>query len=244
MPPAILYARFSPRPGAEECDSCDKQLARTRAYCAGLGYDVAGEYRDDNESGGRADNRPELQKAVEHARRAKAVLVVYKLDRLARNTQDALAITSRLTDAGADLASITETVNTRSPMGRFFLTVLAAFAELEREQIRERTSKAMRAHQAGGRRMTRLDRCPFGFRPDPDSAAVERKGRDGLPSGKPAGLAEHPGEQRAISRMRELRALGLGLRAICRRLAEEGHRPRGRRWHEATVATILRRPVG
>lgn len=242
MPPAITYGRFSPRPGAEDCDSCEKQLDRCRAYCKGLGYEVEGEYHDDDSSGGRADNRPELQRAIEHARRAKAVLVIYKLDRLARNTQDALAITNRLTEGGADLASITETINTRSPMGRFFLTILAAFAELEREQIRERTSKAMLAHQAGGRRMTRLDRCPYGWMPDPDSASVARlDDRTKEPSGKPAGLIECPTEQAAIARIRALKAEGLGLRKIALRLTAEGLKPRGRRWHEATIAGILRR---
>ena len=245
MPDAVLYGRFSPRPGAEDCDSSDKQLARCAAYCKGLGYDVVGEYRDDDLSGGRADNRPGLQDAINHARRAKAVLCVYKLDRLARNTQDALDIVNRLTEAGADLASITETINTRSPMGRFFLTILAAFAELEREQIRERTSKAMKAYQSAGRRMTRADRCPYGWMPDPASPAVERLNeRTQLPSGQPSGLIECQPEQWAILRMRELRAQGLGLRAIARKLTEEGHQPRGARWHEATIADVLRRQVG
>jgi hypothetical protein len=61
--------------------------------------------------------------------------------------------------AGADLAVIQEHVNTRSPMGRFIFTLFSALAQLEREQIAERTSTAMLRHQSKGRRMTRPDRC-------------------------------------------------------------------------------------
>jgi hypothetical protein len=57
MPLAGLYARFSPRPSPEECDSDEKQLARCRAYCVGHGYTVIAERSDKDLSGGRADNR-------------------------------------------------------------------------------------------------------------------------------------------------------------------------------------------
>jgi site-specific DNA recombinase len=167
MTKAVIYARFSPRPNAEDCDSVEKQRERCRSYCKAHGYDVIAEKDDEDMSGGRADNRPGLQAAIALACKHKAVLVVYKLDRLARNTRDALDVLERLQKSKADLASLVEQINSRSPMGKFFFTQLAAFAELEREQIRARTSTAMRAHQSGGRRMTRTDRCPFGLQPDP-----------------------------------------------------------------------------
>jgi DNA invertase Pin-like site-specific DNA recombinase len=66
--------------------------------------------------------------------------------------------------AGADLAVIQENVNTRSPMGRFIFTLFSALAQLEREQNAERTSTAMLRHHAKGRRMTRPERCPYGWR--------------------------------------------------------------------------------
>ena len=168
MTPAVIYARFSPRPNAEECDSVEKQIERCRAYCAGQGYEVVFERFDKDLSGGRADNRPGLQEAIALACQRKAVLCVYSLSRLARCTKDAIDLAERLNAAGADLAVIQENVNTRSPMGRFIFTLFSALAQLEREQIAERTSSAMLRHQAEGRRMTRADRCPYGWRPDPD----------------------------------------------------------------------------
>jgi site-specific DNA recombinase len=226
MTQAVIYARFSPRPNAEDCDSVEKQRDRCRSYCKAHGYDVIAEQDDEDMSGGRADNRPGLQAAIALACKAKAVLVVYKLDRLARNTRDALEVLERLQKSKADLAFVVEEINSRSPMGKFFFTKLAAFAELEREQIRARTSAAMRSYQSGGRRMTRADRCPFGQQPDPSD---------------PARLIDHPEELAALERMRELRAEGKGAKAIAAALTAERFPCRGERWHLTTVRRLLTR---
>jgi site-specific DNA recombinase len=224
---AIVYARFSPRPSPEECNSVEKQIERCRAYSAGHGYEVIAEYFDKDISGGRMDNRPGLQAALDEACKRKAVLVVYKLDRLARNTRECLDIVERLTQHGADLASLTETVNTRGAVGKFFITILAAFDTLVRDQIRERTSLAMRHHQANGRRMTRPDRCPYGWKVDP--AHSDR-------------LVEDSDEQAVIARiLREKCEHASGLRAIARALEEAGIRCRGRRWSHSTIRAILER---
>jgi site-specific DNA recombinase len=226
MTHAILYARFSPRPNPEECDSIEKQLERCRAYCAGHGYTVISEHSDKDLSGGRADNRPGLQKAIAAACAGKAILCVYSLSRLARCTKDAIDLAERLSGAGADLAVIQESVNTRSPMGRFIFTLFSALAQLEREQIAERTSSAMLRHQAKGRRMTRPDRCPYGWKPDPADATR---------------LVEDAEEQAAIGRIREMRQRGGGLREIARALDRAGFDCRGRRWSHSAVRSVLRR---
>jgi DNA invertase Pin-like site-specific DNA recombinase len=224
MPDAVLYARFSPRPSADECDSVEKQIERCRAYCAGHGHIAAAVHFDKDLSGGRADNRPGLQDAISEACARRAVLVVYSLSRLARNTRDAIDLADRLNRAGADLAVIQENVNTRSPMGRFIFTLFSALAQLEREQIGERTSTAMLRHQATGRRMTRADRCPYGWRVDP--AAADR-------------LAEDAEEQAVIVRIRQERDKGHSLRDIARSLDRAGLQCRGGRWEHSTVRSIL-----
>ncbi|HEV3256589.1 MAG TPA: recombinase family protein [Gemmataceae bacterium] len=226
MTPAVIYARFSPRPNPEECDSVEKQLERCRAYSVGHGYTVVAEHHDKDLSGGRADNRPGLQAAIAAACRRKAVLVVYALSRLARNTRDAIDLAERLNAAGADLAVIQENVNTRSPMGRFIFTLFSALAQLEREQIAERTSSAMLRHQAKGRRMTRPDRCPYGWQPDPAD---------------PDHLVEDAEEQAAIGRIREEHRQGRGLRAIARVLDQAGIGCRGGCWSHSAVRSVLRR---
>jgi site-specific DNA recombinase len=226
MAQAVIYARFSPRPDAQDCDSVEKQIERCRAYCDAHSYEVIATKHDNDMSGGRADNRPGLQAAIAKACKAKAVLVVYKLDRLARNTRDALDVLERLRKSKADLASLVEQINSRSPMGKFFFTQLAAFAELEREQIRARTSAAMRTYQADGRRMTRRDRCPFGKEPDPLD---------------PSRLIDCPEEQAALERIRQLRAAGKGAKAIATALDIERVPCRGVQWHLTTVRRLLAR---
>jgi DNA invertase Pin-like site-specific DNA recombinase len=223
---AVLYARFSPRPSPEECSSVEKQLERCEAYCSGHGYDIVAKYHDKDLSGSRADNRPGLQQAIATACKQKAVLCVYSLSRLARCTRDAIDLAERLNAAGADLAVIQENVNTRSPMGRFIFTLFSALAQLEREQIAERTSSAMLRHQAKGRRMTRPDRCPFGWRPD--EADSDR-------------LAEEPAEQAVVARIRQERRHGRGLREIARILDQAGIDCRGGQWSHSTVRNILQR---
>ena len=226
MTRAVLYARFSPRPSPDECDSVEKQLERCRAYAKGHGYTVAAEHHDKDLSGGRADNRPGLQRAIAAACKLQAVLVVYSLSRLARNTRDAIDLAERLNAAGADLAVITENVNTRSPMGRFIFSLFAALAQLEREQIAERTSSAMLHHQAKGRRMTRPDRCPYGWQPHPVDTGL---------------LIQHAEEQEAISRIRESWQRGGGMREIARMLNRAGNECRGKPWTHSAVRSILRR---
>jgi len=111
-------------------------------------------------------------------------------------------------------------------MGRFVFTLFSAMAELEREQVAERTSTAMLRHQAKGRRMTRPDCCPYGWRPDPSD---------------PAGLIEDADEQATIRRILEERRAGRGLREIARRLDSAGIECRGGRWSHTTVRSVLLR---
>jgi DNA invertase Pin-like site-specific DNA recombinase len=151
---------------------------------------------------------------------------VAKLDRLARCTADALEISKRLRAAGAELASLAERLDTTTPAGRFFFTIVAGLAELEREQIGERTSTAMLQHQANGLRMTSRTHCPFGFQPDPDDDTL---------------LVENPEEQKAIKLIRERKEAGFGLREIARSLDREGIPCRGAGWNHVTVSHVLSR---
>jgi DNA invertase Pin-like site-specific DNA recombinase len=85
------------------------------------------------------------------------VLVVWKLDRLSRSLKDLLLILERIGGAGAGFRSLTEAIDTTVPAGRMMMQMLGAFAEYEREMVKERTQaglKAARAHGAmadGGR---------------------------------------------------------------------------------------------
>jgi DNA invertase Pin-like site-specific DNA recombinase len=92
---------------------------------------------------GAKRNRPELEKLLGEIR-AKDVLVVTRLDRLARSTAELLAIAERLIEKEAGLQSLDEPwVDTASPSGRMVLTVFGGIAEFERALIRQRTQDGL-----------------------------------------------------------------------------------------------------
>ena len=103
----------------------------------------------EKQSGAKRD-RHELARLMEHLR-AGDVLVVTRLDRLARSTRDLLDIAQQLTDVEAGLRSLAEPwADTTSPAGRMVLTVFAGIAEFERDLIRQRTSSGREAAKKRG----------------------------------------------------------------------------------------------
>lgn len=208
MKKAIGYVRVSTTGQAEDGVSLEAQEARIRAWCTLEEYDLADVFIDRGLSGGRADNRPALQEALQAVGRGDA-LVVYSLSRLARSTKDTLAIAETLDRRGADLISLSEKIETTSAAGKMIFRLLAVLSEFERDVIAERTSMAMRHLQAQGRHIGGM--TPFGFQI-----------QGGL-------LVRSTGEQAAIKLAKSLRGLGLSLRSIAMVLEQEGHMSRSAR---------------
>jgi len=178
-------------------------------------------------SGGRADNRPGLQAALRETIKRKATLVVYSRDRLARENADDAAIVRRLIKAGADLESASESFDIYDENGELLGGVLAIVAQYQRRVIQKRTRNAMRKYQAEGRRMTRVDRCPYGWRPDPSD---------------PKRLIQDASEQAIMTKTIQALSLeGKGPRAIARSLNAGGLRCRGKEWSHSAIRSILRR---
>lgn len=203
---AIGYVRVSTAGQAVDGISLEAQEARLQAWCTLQGHDLVEVHREIL-SGGRADNRPALSACLNQACKEKAVLAVYSLSRLARSTKDAILISERLGKAGADLASLSENIDTTSAAGKMMFRMLAVLAEFERDQISERTSTALQHKRTLGERVGNL---PFG----------QRLAADGIH------LEPHPEEQDAIRLVHCLRASGLSLRGIQDALREKGIRNR------------------
>lgn len=102
------------------------------------------------ESGSGVGPRPQLQIALSKLRRGDT-LVVWKLDRVARSLSDLMAIQGRLKGVGATIRSLTEPLDTTSPLGEFTFQVLGAVAQLERSMIRERVMAGQAAARARGK---------------------------------------------------------------------------------------------
>src|SRR5881397_2504597 len=167
--PAVGYVRVSTEDQAKEGFSLDAQTMRIRAYCVAKGYRLLREFVDDGFSG-RSTNRPGFQGLIaavqaglpEECRRVRiAAVVVARFDRLNRNLYDFLATQREMQRHKVHFASVDETVDTRGPFGRFFVQVIAAFAELESGIIGERVRHGMRqkAIQGGFNGMS----APFGY---------------------------------------------------------------------------------
>ncbi len=224
MANVIGYLRVSTPGQADDGVSLDAQRARTEAYCLANDLELSEVFVDAGLSGKRADNRPELQKALDRACREGAVLVVYSLSRLARSTRDTLAIGERLDKAGADLVSLSEKIDTTSAAGKMVFRMLAVLAEFERDQICERTKSAMNYKRSKGERVGNV---PYGF----DLAA------DGI------NLLENPQEQAALQIIHELHADGMSLRAIATELNARKITTKGgtKSWSHTTVQRIVKR---
>lgn len=95
--------------------------------------------------------RPELARALEQLREGD-VLVVWKLDRLARSLVDLIRHAGELQERGVGLRSLTENLDTVTPGGRFFFHVMGALAQLERDITLERTRAGLAAARARGAR--------------------------------------------------------------------------------------------
>ena len=138
----IGYARVSTE---------DQDLTLQRAALKGTGCQRIYEEK----ISGANRSRPELNRLLDQLR-AGDVVVVSRLDRLARSTRDLLAIAEQLKEVEAGLRSLHEPwADTTSPAGRMVLTVFAGIAEFERELIHERTRSGQVAARARGVRFGR-----------------------------------------------------------------------------------------
>jgi DNA invertase Pin-like site-specific DNA recombinase len=104
---------------------------------------------------GAAARRPQLEKML-HLIGPGDVVLVTRLDRLARSTQDLLNILDKIGKAGAQFKSLRETwADTTTPVGRLMVTIIGGIAEFERELIRDRTGDGIRRAKAAGVHMGR-----------------------------------------------------------------------------------------
>lgn len=135
----FLYVRVSTQEQAKEGYSIDEQIERLRDYCKAMGWIIVKIYTDAGYSGASTD-RPALQDMIEDIEAGKGdSVVVYKLDRLSRSQKDTLSlIEDSFLAHKVDFVSMTENFDTSTPFGRAMIGILSVFAQLEREQIKER----------------------------------------------------------------------------------------------------------
>jgi len=226
------YLRVSTREQAEHGISLDAQESAVRAYCAMRGLELAELVVDTGVSAGKPlANRPGGRRVLDMVDAGEvAGVVAFKLDRLFRSAVDCLTTVSVWDRSGAALHLVSfagQAVDTSSAIGRFFLTMVAGLAELERNQIGERTSAALsHLRDVEG---VKLGGAALGWR------RTEKTDKNGRRI-----VADAQAELDTVARILELRAEGLAYRAIAARLAAEGcATKRGGRWQAQTVRRVV-----
>lgn len=204
------YVRVSTTRQRDEGVSLAAQREAIERWASAQGATVGGVFADEGISGGKMTNRPGVNAALDAVCASKGVIVVWNLSRLSRSVKDTMATVERLQKAGAEIVSLTESIDTRTAMGRAMIGMLAVFAQMMREQTGENTREAVRHLRANGRR--HAHHAPFGFRFDDAGRMVEDER-----------------EQWIVERIRTLvQDCGMAPTAIARELAAAGERAFGR----------------
>ena len=169
MKKAVIYTRVSSLQQAQEGISLENQFHLLKAYCEFNQFNVVECISDEGISGFK-NNRPGFVRIMQMVEdREIGVVVVHALARFARNTELTLRSIDTMIKNGVEFHSITEKIDTGSAMGKFFITVMAALAELERNQVGERTKSVLDRKRENGEA---LGSIPYGYRKE-DKMLVE-----------------------------------------------------------------------
>jgi DNA invertase Pin-like site-specific DNA recombinase len=229
---AVIYLRVSTKEQAEEGYSIPAQAEACRRFITERGWELADEYVDRGESARPAD-RPQLQAMLACLGEDPSIdcLVVHKLDRLARNLEDHAAIRAALRKAGAQLHSVTETLED-SASGKLVEGILASIAEFYSANLGQEIRKGLDQKAAQGGWPAR---APFGYR------NVRRDG----PGRRGESVLEPDQQAPLVLWAFERYAMGdLSLASLTEALAEKGLRNRlGNPPGASAIHRMLRNPV-
>lgn len=224
-PKIVAYYRVSTKRQGESGLGLDGQTTAVESYTAGVGGKVVAAYRE--VESGKNNARPELAKAIAHAKRIKGRLVIAKLDRLARN----VAFVANLMESSVDFVACDN-----PHANRLTIHILAAVAEDEARRISERTKAALAAARARG---TLLGT----HRPGHFIGTTEQHRRAAAVARKAAAAAHAAAAEPLYSEVRpviaSMQSGGSSLQAIADALNAQGFTTlRGAAWNKMQVARV------
>lgn len=225
-PTACAYIRVSRE--KEDGISPEQQKEKAELQAKILGLDLVRVYQDLDISG-RSDKRPDFQEMIADIKQNKyKACLVYKLDRFCRNVKDFHHYAEILESHGCRLISISQNIDTSTPVGRLLRNILADFAQFESEMIGERirdnkVANAKRGRWNGGH-------APYGYE------VVNKQ------------LVIKDDEAEVIRLAFDLRSQGWGILSITKELNGRGFKSRrgttwGVAWSESTIKYMLRNRV-
>jgi DNA invertase Pin-like site-specific DNA recombinase len=215
------YVRVSSEDQAASGLSLAAQAEKIRAYCALNDLELVEIIEDAGISAKDMRHRPGFRDMLSRIYHDEAAgVIINKLDRAFRSVRDALATSEKLNKKGKVLISIAESLDTGSAIGRFFYTLMASLAELERGLVSERTVVALEQKRSRGEKLG--GEAPYGYMAEDGKLVVNDE------------------EAMNILRIRQLRKGGMTFRDIVDALPGEGIlNRRGRPFGLAAIAKIV-----
>lgn len=228
MKNVAIYCRVSTIGQADDGYSIGEQQDKLQKYCDIMGWEVAEVYTDAGFSGSSIE-RPAMQKMLADARQKRFnTILVYKLDRLSRNTSDSLYLIKEVFKSNdIEFVSLNEKIDTSNAMGEFFFTLLAAVAEMERKTITERMSLGRLGRAKAGKPMS-YQLPPFGYDRNKEKDILEIV----------------PLEAEIVKKIYTNYLNGESITKICKNLNAMGYvGKKNKRWSHSTVRGVLTNPV-
>lgn len=221
---AALYVRVSTEEQAKEGFSIAAQREKLTWFAASQGWEIVGVFADEGFSA-KSMNRPALQRLLDQVR-AKCIdtVLVYRLDRLTRSVMDLYQLLAEWERYQVTFRSCTEVYDTTTAIGRLFITLVAALAQWERENLSERVKMGM--EQMAQEEKRPGGPSPYGYRLDSGQLVVEPE---------EAAVVQHIFSEYAASKT---------VRQIAQMLNERGIVNRsGTAWSPTTLAHMLQNHV-
>lgn len=219
----IIYIRVSTDEQAKHGYSIAAQKEKLEAFCLSQGWDIVRIYIDDGYSA-KDLNRPNFNLMMDEIKKDNInVLLVYRLDRLTRSVLDLYEILEILAEHDCKFRSATEVYDTTNAMGKLFITLVAAIAQWERENLAERVRMGMEKKTKMGK--WKGGKAPYGYIYKDDELLIDKE------------------EAKVVEKIFEMSKV-FGFYTIAKKITLIGYPTKnGGDWHVDTVRTIVNNPV-